>query len=121
VIALFCAFLLGGSLCHCHGKLTPRFYDETCPNVLSIVRGVVEEALQSDLRIGASLIRVHFHDCFVNVWDSAHPWPGSGLPRLEAWSGSWSSPRLSGVNSGFPVGRGAGFPMAVVELWWSAC
>jgi peroxidase len=50
------------------GQLSPTFYDETCPNVSSIVRGIIEEALQTDARIGASLIRLHFHDCFVNVF-----------------------------------------------------
>ncbi|KAB1227927.1 Peroxidase 15 [Morella rubra] len=69
VIGLFCAVLLGGSLSH--GQLTPTFYNETCPDVLSIVRGVIEEALQTDGRIGASLIRLHFHDCFVNGCDGS--------------------------------------------------
>uniref|UniRef100_A0A2N9HGZ2 peroxidase n=1 Tax=Fagus sylvatica TaxID=28930 RepID=A0A2N9HGZ2_FAGSY len=63
-IGLLCTILLGGSLSH--GQLSSTFYDETCPNVSSIVRGVIEEALLTDIRIGASLIRLHFHDCFVN-------------------------------------------------------
>ena len=65
-IGLLCTILLGGSLSH--GQLSSTFYDETCPNVYSIVRGVIEEALLTDIRIGASLIRLHFHDCFVNVF-----------------------------------------------------
>jgi hypothetical protein len=65
VIGLFLAFLLGGS--SCNGQLSPTFYNETCSNVTSIVRGIIEQALQTDTRIGASLIRLHFHDCFVNV------------------------------------------------------
>ncbi|MBA0810763.1 hypothetical protein Gohar_002722 [Gossypium harknessii] len=47
--------------------LSPSFYDETCPTVFSIIRGIIEQALLSDPRIGASLLRLHFHDCFVNV------------------------------------------------------
>jgi peroxidase len=65
LIGLLCAFLLGGLS---HGQLSPTFCDETCPNVSSIVRGIIDEALQTDARIGASLIRLHFHDCFVNVF-----------------------------------------------------
>ena len=65
-ICLLCAILLGGSLSH--GQLSSTFYDETCPNVSSIVRGIIEEALLTDTRIGGSLIRLHFHDCFVNVF-----------------------------------------------------
>ncbi|RXI03806.1 hypothetical protein DVH24_038080 [Malus domestica] len=47
-------------------QLTPTFYDESCPNATTIVRGVIEEALQTEPRITASLTRLHFHDCFVN-------------------------------------------------------
>lgn len=48
-------------------QLSSTFYDTTCPNVSSIVHGVVQNALQSDDRAGAKLIRLHFHDCFVDV------------------------------------------------------
>jgi len=50
-----------------HAKLTSTFYSKTCPNVSSIVRNVVQQALQNDPRITASLTRLLFHDCFVNV------------------------------------------------------
>lgn len=50
-----------------NGQLNATFYSNTCPNVSSIVKNAVQQALQSDSRIGASLIRLHFHDCFVNV------------------------------------------------------
>ncbi|MED6119418.1 hypothetical protein PIB30_011783 [Stylosanthes scabra] len=43
----------------------PSFYNETCPNVHSIVTQVIVNASQSDPRIFASLLRLHFHDCFV--------------------------------------------------------
>lgn len=47
--------------------LSPSFYETTCPDVSSIVRVVVEQAQRNDPRIGPKLLRVHFHDCFVNV------------------------------------------------------
>ena len=50
-----------------NAQLNSTFYANTCPNVSSIVSNVIQQALQSDSRIGASLIRLHFHDCFVNV------------------------------------------------------
>ncbi|KAK9943717.1 hypothetical protein M0R45_009318 [Rubus argutus] len=43
---------------------------ENLKNVSSIVHGVIEEALQTDPRIAASLIGLHFHDCFVNDCDA---------------------------------------------------
>ncbi|KAM2126626.1 hypothetical protein ACFX1X_005678 [Malus domestica] len=54
-----------------NAQLSSTFYSTTCPNVTSIVRGVVEQAQQNDIRIGAKLIRVHFHDCFVNGCDGS--------------------------------------------------
>ncbi|KAG6731284.1 hypothetical protein I3842_01G121700 [Carya illinoinensis] len=70
-IALFCiAFLLGG-ISASHAQLSSTFYDATCPNVTNITRAVIENALLSDPRIGASLIRLHFHDCFVDGCDGS--------------------------------------------------
>uniref|UniRef100_A0A2N9IR14 Peroxidase n=1 Tax=Fagus sylvatica TaxID=28930 RepID=A0A2N9IR14_FAGSY len=54
-----------------NAQLSSTFYDSTCPNVSSIVRGVVEQAAQNDARIGAKLIRLHFHDCFVDGCDGS--------------------------------------------------
>ncbi|KAG2262778.1 hypothetical protein Bca52824_069857 [Brassica carinata] len=52
-------------------QLNATFYSGTCPNVSAIVRSTIQQALQSDPRIGASLIRLHFHDCFVNGCDGS--------------------------------------------------
>ncbi|CAL8159829.1 unnamed protein product [Prunus armeniaca] len=52
-------------------QLSPTFYDEDCPNATSTVRAVIEDALQTDPRIAASLTRLHFHDCFVNGCDGS--------------------------------------------------
>lgn len=48
-------------------QLNPNFYSSTCPNLLNIVRREVKNAIKSEMRIAASLLRLHFHDCFVNV------------------------------------------------------
>ncbi|KAG6632607.1 peroxidase A2-like [Carya illinoinensis] len=54
-----------------NAQLSTTFYDSTCSNVSSVVRGVVERAAQNDVRIGAKLIRLHFHDCFVDGCDGS--------------------------------------------------
>ncbi|XP_042515825.1 peroxidase A2-like [Macadamia integrifolia] len=54
-----------------NAQLNSTFYASTCPNVSSIVSGVIQTALQSDARIGASLVRLHFHDCFVQGCDGS--------------------------------------------------
>ncbi|PNX56379.1 peroxidase, partial [Trifolium pratense] len=42
-----------------------------CPNALSTIRSVVKDAVQKENRIGASILRLHFHDCFVNGCDGS--------------------------------------------------
>ncbi|KAK9220803.1 hypothetical protein WN944_009227 [Citrus x changshan-huyou] len=64
--ALVVAIVLKGSSPSQADQLSPFFYSSTCPNVTNIIRGVLQKAFLSDIRIGASLIRLHFHDCFVN-------------------------------------------------------
>ncbi|CAH9110624.1 unnamed protein product [Cuscuta europaea] len=54
-----------------NAQLSSTFYSTTCSNVSAIVRTVLQQALQNDPRIGASLIRLHFHDCFVNGCDGS--------------------------------------------------
>nr|Q9LEH3.1 RecName: Full=Peroxidase 15; Short=Prx15; AltName: Full=Anionic peroxidase; Flags: Precursor [Ipomoea batatas]CAB94692.1 peroxidase [Ipomoea batatas] len=56
---------------HSNAQLSSTFYSTTCPNVSAIVRTVVQQALQNDARIGGSLIRLHFHDCFVDGCDGS--------------------------------------------------
>ncbi|KAJ1426301.1 Plant peroxidase [Sesbania bispinosa] len=48
-------------------KLSTDFYSCSCPKLLPIVKKGVIEAIQKEARMGASLLRLHFHDCFVNV------------------------------------------------------
>lgn len=43
------------------------FYSNTCPQAESIVRRVVSGAALSDPNLPAILLRLHFHDCFVEV------------------------------------------------------
>ncbi|MCL7030705.1 hypothetical protein MKW94_025210 [Papaver nudicaule] len=54
-----------------HAQLSANFYATTCPNLPTIVRGAMSQALNSDSRIAASLLRLFFHDCFVNGCDAS--------------------------------------------------
>jgi len=51
--------------------LTPSYYDRICPAALPTIRRVVLDAIKKDRRMGASLLRLHFHDCFVNGCDGS--------------------------------------------------
>ncbi|CAL5084684.1 unnamed protein product [Urochloa decumbens] len=42
----------------------PTFYDTSCPNALSTIKSAVNAAVAQEPRMGASLLRLHFHDCF---------------------------------------------------------
>ncbi|KAL3614669.1 Peroxidase 72 [Castilleja foliolosa] len=52
-------------------NLFPQFYDETCPKAQEIVKSIVEKAIKNDTRMAASLLRLHFHDCFVKGCDAS--------------------------------------------------
>ncbi|KAL1320603.1 hypothetical protein AAHE18_14G067400 [Arachis hypogaea] len=54
--------------------LDPFFYKDTCPSLQSTVRQVllnVSKGPGKDERLFASLIRLHFHDCFVQGCDGS--------------------------------------------------
>ncbi|XP_062010921.1 peroxidase 10-like [Rosa rugosa] len=52
-------------------QLNYKFYDSSCPNLSKIVQQGVRSAIANDSRIAASLLRLHFHDCFVNGCDAS--------------------------------------------------
>lgn len=52
-------------------SLSPGFYDLSCPQANDIVMSVLENAIAKDPRMAASLLRLHFHDCFVQGCDAS--------------------------------------------------
>lgn len=54
-----------------NGQLDYNFYESSCPNLPMIVRYNVWTAFRNDTRIAASLLRLQFHDCFVNGCDGS--------------------------------------------------
>ncbi|KAF3779564.1 hypothetical protein EJ110_NYTH41184 [Nymphaea thermarum] len=52
-------------------QLSPSFYFRTCPRALPVIRREVFSAIAREPRMGASLLRLHFHDCFVNGCDGS--------------------------------------------------
>jgi peroxidase len=42
-------------------------YQESCPEAEPIILSWVQSAISEEPRMAASLLRLHFHDCFVNA------------------------------------------------------
>ncbi|CAN4078245.1 unnamed protein product [Withania somnifera] len=71
--------------------------DQAC--VFSAVKGVVDSAIDAEARMGASLIRLHFHDCFVDGCDG-----GILLDDIPGtFTGEQTSPPNNNSARGFEV------------------
>ncbi|KAL7117374.1 hypothetical protein ACP275_03G068100 [Erythranthe tilingii] len=53
------------------GRLVPEFYRFSCPQANEIIMSVLENVIARDSRMAASLLRLHFHDCFVQGCDAS--------------------------------------------------
>lgn len=62
--------MLGMGAYNCDG-LSLNYYTFTCPFATPIVQNTVFAALRSDPTLAAPLIRMHFHDCFVQGCDAS--------------------------------------------------
>ncbi|KAM5583026.1 peroxidase 4-like [Rosa sericea] len=63
--------VLAGFTGRSSAQLSTNFYSGSCPKVFSTVKSVVRSAISKENRMGASLLRLHFHDCFVNGCDGS--------------------------------------------------
>ncbi|KEH38859.1 putative peroxidase [Medicago truncatula] len=57
--------------CSTNAQLVNNFYGRTCPSLQTIVRREMANAIKTEARIGASILRLFFHDCFVNGCDGS--------------------------------------------------
>ncbi|KAJ1689337.1 hypothetical protein LUZ63_013492 [Rhynchospora breviuscula] len=65
------AVLLVLLVCMSNGQLSTSFYAKSCPNVEQIVLSGMADAIRKEPRMGASIIRLFFHDCFVQGCDAS--------------------------------------------------
>ncbi|KAJ1402258.1 Secretory peroxidase [Sesbania bispinosa] len=70
------------------GDTRVGFYSSTCPRAESIVKSTIKSHVKSDPTLGAGLLRMHFHDCFVEGCDGSVLIVGSDTERT-------ASPNLS--------------------------
>ncbi|CAI9106705.1 OLC1v1005918C1 [Oldenlandia corymbosa var. corymbosa] len=76
-------------------QLSTDYYANTCSSLRKIVRGEVMNAIKNEMRMAASLLRLHFHDCFVNGCDASLLLDGTDSEKL-------ARPNLNSVR-GFEV------------------
>jgi peroxidase len=62
-VLLLLAALAGSS----SAQLSTGYYSSSCPGLYKAVRSVVQSAVAKEKRMGASIVRLFFHDCFVQV------------------------------------------------------
>ncbi|GAA0183180.1 peroxidase [Lithospermum erythrorhizon] len=68
---LLLLMVLINSLASCNAQLSPTFYSQTCSNATTTIRTIIRRAISAERRMAASLIRLHFHDCFVQGCDAS--------------------------------------------------
>ncbi|CAM0904656.1 unnamed protein product [Alopecurus aequalis] len=82
VSALFPAGAAGHPLPPAAGMLFPEFYEHTCPQLQEVVGAIVAKEHAKDPRMAASLVRLHFHDCFVQGCDASVLLDADGSSRF---------------------------------------
>ncbi|ESW04563.1 hypothetical protein PHAVU_011G105900 [Phaseolus vulgaris] len=65
---IICLIALIGST---QAQLQPGFYAKSCPNAEKIILKYVAEHIPNVPSLAAALLRLHFHDCFVNGCDGS--------------------------------------------------
>nr|GMD28183.1 peroxidase 4-like isoform X5 [Ipomoea batatas] len=62
-IVLIVAVFFGSS----SAQLSTKFYSKSCPMLFGTIKSVIKSSVNKEKRMGASLLRLHFHDCFVQL------------------------------------------------------
>ncbi|XP_020204162.1 peroxidase 4 [Cajanus cajan] len=78
-LALFTTILLIGSS---SAQLSENFYANKCPKVFYAVKSVVQSAVAKEPRMGGSLLRLFFHDCFVHGCDGSVLLDGASSEKI---------------------------------------
>ncbi|XP_048570187.1 peroxidase 4-like [Triticum urartu] len=67
LVSLILAVVAGGA----SAQLSSGFYSRSCPGMLKAVRSALRPAIVRERRVGASIVRLFFHDCFVQGCDAS--------------------------------------------------
>ncbi|KAG8099111.1 hypothetical protein GUJ93_ZPchr0013g35184 [Zizania palustris] len=84
-------------------QLSTSFYDTSCPRALSTIKSAVTAAVNNEARMGASLLRLHFHDCFVQASHSIGCDASVLLADTATFTGEQNAPPNKNSLRGFNV------------------
>ncbi|KAL5207194.1 hypothetical protein ABZP36_031629 [Zizania latifolia] len=82
-----------------NAQLSPGYYSASCPTVHGVVRQVMSQAVMNDTRAGAAVLRLFFHDCFVNGCDASVLLDGTPTAPSEKGVGA----NAVGSKNGFDI------------------
>ncbi|KAI3505029.1 hypothetical protein L1887_26884 [Cichorium endivia] len=81
-------------LVHLHGTeaqqqplvkgLSWNYYEKSCPKLESIIKKQLQKVYKKDVGLAAALLRVHFHDCFVQGCDGSVLLDGSASGPVDS-------------------------------------
>ncbi|KAK4848195.1 hypothetical protein QYF36_010216 [Acer negundo] len=95
-LMIFSLIIVKNLLSVTEGQLKVGFYSKTCPTAESIVHSVVQQSIKDNTGNAAVLLRLQFHDCFVEGCD------GSILIEVDGGEGEQGAPGNLGVG-GFEI------------------
>ncbi|XP_076927836.1 peroxidase 12-like [Bidens hawaiensis] len=64
--------------------LSWKYYESSCPKLESIIRKQMEKVIKKDVGLAAALLRLHFHDCFVQGCEGSVLLDGSASGPVDS-------------------------------------
>ncbi|CAN6201479.1 unnamed protein product [Urochloa humidicola] len=81
-----------------HHRLAFSYYDRTCPSAQHIVQSVMASRFTADQATAPAVLRLFFHDCFVNGCDASVLLDDDGTPFFESEKAAKPNDSLRGFD-----------------------
>ncbi|CAN6169861.1 unnamed protein product [Urochloa humidicola] len=98
LVPLVLFVLLGCTVAKGDHRLSFSYYDNTCPSAQHIVQSVMASRVAADQAIAPAVLRLFFHDCFVNGCDGSVLLDDDGTPFFESEKAAKPNDSLRGFD-----------------------